>query len=92
MVVLIICDAELLTLISSWYKTSWCCGSESSFSLFLFLTGISYRGIVIFLQAFEQKVLSLKFYKSTIKIRQERHPKFKVLCCSSKMFDSKVSV
>ena len=41
-------------------------------------------GVVVSLRASEQKVLSLKFYKSTIRIRQEGHPEFKVLRWLSK--------
>ena len=52
---------------------------------------VFYRGVVVLLRASEQKVWSSKLCGSTAGIRQEGHPKFKVLCCSSKKFGSKAS-
>ena len=51
-----------------------------------------YRGEVVLLQASELKVWSSKLYKKTAGIRQDGHPKFKVLCRSSTKSGSKVSV
>ena len=50
------------------------------------------RGVVELLRASEQKVWSSKLYRNTAGIRQEEHPEFKVLCCSSKKSGSKASV
>ena len=50
------------------------------------------RGVVVLLQALEQKVWSSKPYRSTAGICQEGHPEFKVLRCSSKKSGVKVSV
>ena len=52
----------------------------------------SRRGIVVLLHASEQKVGSSKLYRNTAGIRQEGHPEFKVLLCSSKKSGSKASV
>ena len=55
-------------------------------SLFLNIF-VSRRGVVVLLQASEQKVCSLKLYRSTVGICQEG-----VLRCSSKKSGSKASV
>ena len=57
-----------------------------------FHSGSICRGVVVLLRVLEQKVLSSKLYRNTAGIRQEEHPEFKVLHCSSKKSDSKASV
>ena len=47
---------------------------------------------MVLLRASEQKVWSSKLYRSIAGIRQEGHPGFKVLRCSSKKSDSKASM
>ena len=48
--------------------------------------------VVVLLRASEQKVWSSKLYINTTGIRQEWHPEFKVLRCSSKKSGLKASV
>ena len=52
----------------------------------------SRSGVVVSLRASGRKVSSSKLYKNTTGIRQEGHPEFKVLRCSSRKSGSKASV
>ena len=50
----------------------------------------SRHGVVVVVTGFGSKGLEFKIFKSTCGIRQEGHPEFKVLLCSSKKPGSKV--
>ena len=58
--------------------------------MFLFISLLPPQSGVV--AGLEQKVWSSKLYRNTAGIRQEGHPEFKVLPCSSKKSGSKASV
>ena len=67
----------------------WCTRTSPGYSC---EAANSRRDVVVSLRASERKVWSSKLYRSITGIRQEGHPEFKMLFCSSTKSGSKAIV